>query len=116
RGPAADHGVAGGRSDSEDAGGTADDARDDGALDGPSPARAGPQVVALDEEDVRDALRPAPADCRLRGERAPARHDDDARIRVPQRRVDPRRDRVVVTEEAAHPGQTEALEEDGAVS
>ena len=53
-------------------------ARDDGALDGPPPARPRVALVALDEQDVRHAAQAAPRDRRLRREGAPPGDDDDA--------------------------------------
>ena len=42
--------------------GTTDDVRNDRTLHGPPPAGAGALVVALDEQDIRDAMQTAPYD------------------------------------------------------
>ncbi len=55
---AREHRVAGERPRDEDPRSTLDDRRHDRALDRASPSRPRPLVVALDDEDVRDVLRP----------------------------------------------------------
>ena len=83
RNAARTHRLARQRSDDEHLGGAADDRRHDRVLHGPPPAWPGVALVRLDEEHVGDAVPPTPGDRCLRGERAPARDDDDVGVGVP---------------------------------
>ena len=82
----------------------AQDRRHGRRLDGAAPAGLRPRVVALDQQHVRHAAQAAPDEGGLRGERAPARDDDDVRLRLLQRIEDRRRDRVVVADHGPAPG------------
>ena len=86
------------------------DGRDDGVLHGPPPAGPRVALVRLDQEDVRDAVPPAPRDRCLRSERAPTRDDDDVRVGVAERAEDPGRQRVVVPEDARGARHAPAVE------
>ena len=85
------------------------------SLTRPPPAGLRARVVALDEEHVRNAARTAPAERRLRGERAPAGDDDDVGPARAERTEDPGRDRVVVAEDAARRREADAVQEDRTV-
>ncbi len=99
---ARDDGLSRGAPDDEHARGAADEPRNDRALDRLAPLRSRPEVVALDEEHVRDPVRAAPGDRALRGIRAPARDDEDVGARLAKRTRDPRRHRIVVAEDRPH--------------
>src|SRR5262249_52280105 len=99
-GPARDDRRTRQRADDEHARRSANEPRHDRALDGRTPPRAWTDVVADDEQDVRNPFEPAPEQRRLGGERAPAGDDDDARTGTPQLAPDAGRDRIVVVDEA----------------
>ena len=102
--------------DHEDLRGATEERRDDGALDGPPPARPRVALVRLDEQDVGDAAGTAPRGRRLGGEGAPAGDDDDLRPGGGQRAEHTERDGVLVAQRPVDAGHTAAFEEDGAMA
>src|SRR5262249_22304029 len=110
-GTASEHRATRERPRDEDAGGSVDDPRHDGSLDGSPPARATAFVMALDDEHVGHAAYTAPRDRGLRRERAPPADDDRARPTEGVR--DSRCERIVVVEDPLRAGHTQPAEVTG---
>src|SRR5438552_8217907 len=97
--------LARGTSDNQHVGRTTNELRNNCALDSTSPTRAGTQVMALHEQDVRNSTAARPRNRSLRRERTPAGDHDDIGLRSSESRSDSGRHWIVMAQKPVHTRQ-----------